>query len=84
MINIPYSKGMWKEVVGFIVWLVEKKLAAIWSEFEAIFYHQFLAEAIKAMRRLKFAQLHQGDLIVIEYGQNFTALAAFVPRIVVI
>lgn len=65
--------GKWRDSS----WTNEKKLIAIWTKFDVVFDCHFISEDVKAMRRVKFFSLSQGEMLVVDFEWKFNALATF-------
>lgn len=59
------------------MWFDEKKLIVTSAEFEAAFVRYLIFEVLKAMRRVEFYSLQQGDLLVVDFEQKFATLSTF-------
>ena len=53
-----------------------------WERFRELFYGKYFTDAMRASRRVEFANLKQGEMSVAEYIRKFDELSRYIPHMV--
>lgn len=61
----------------------EKKDSILWETFLQVFRKKYFLEIIRECNEVKFLELVQGTITVVQYEDKFTELAHFAPHVVV-